>query len=136
MDYTEPYGFAICDDAAPKIALAFLDDQSFYFVELDVNRPITKLEPLTNEEVINLSTLVSKVSGTANWEPKFKIQRLAWDAKGWRAEIELEFECLVILPKEQPDAPFAELRVQRHQFVLQRSAPKVWIESTTQSSSK
>lgn len=90
IDYTEPYGFQICTEFLPKLALAFLDDQQLYFAELDVTVPSRQVSASPMDEVVALSNLARKPFGTANYQPKFTVQEVTRRNDQWEVTVSIQ----------------------------------------------
>jgi hypothetical protein len=94
VGYSDPYGFLICDDAVPLLALVFLDEQFLYFAEIDLrNAPASSTTSLPWESY-KLTHFLMERFDDANWEPRFAIRNLQREKDGWSMEVGIKGEVL------------------------------------------
>jgi len=101
VGYSDPYGFLICDDAAPVLALVFFDEQFLYFAEIDINEPASSSATPLSWESFSLIHFLLDRFGDANWEPHFSIRNLKRDKDGWSMEVGIKGEQLLLERKSR-----------------------------------
>lgn len=111
INYTKPYGFVLYETKQQSMGLAFLDECTLFFRELQLHPGRDDRREEKSVELVPLQGFVRSRLGSANGQHVFSICSLRFEGGSWITEV--------------------EMRGIGERFVLKRVASGEWIEVST-----